>query len=934
MAAGGMAGDRDPAGIAVEAARVLVEPFHRRPVLAHDLGHRHGRAQVVVQDGDGDAGLGQPLGDEAEFPAAQRMPVAAVDEQVDRRIRRPGRVEIEMLGRGRAVGNIKFRLQLAPHPLAVRQEEIDSDAEILDRGFDIVLRVDLRLGAEIAVQEAVPGRPCRRRRSGNAAGNGRGRRFRRRGGLRLRPGCPGASRRIAADRQPAFGFGGDAARPAAPGHPVVERQFDHRRAAAPDRPVGMDVGAAPLRAHPAEQPFQMFHAHVAPGIFGIVRQQGAKLRGVAGDQRIEQAAVPVVVGVAGEAVLGRVDLAPVHRAGQAADTDQRDPLALLGRALHGKRRQPAGQRAVVIEIVRGQDERPVRLRVEQVSRNDGAGVDGETVVIHRLRAHADIVGLVDAGLGQFGIDIEIVGQVSESVPVFVDMDAAHPRPRLPELVEHRDPLGRVDQQHIRPRLLQGTRRVLVALEQSLPAGRVGTEQRQRRAGHEEGGDDSVAVAALAAPSEPADQVGQRRRLEQVAPGRAGVARAAQHIDRADDAARQHENHEDRGQPENQQGLVEPAGEQPVDDDEDQGADDRAGQAAHAAGDDHEDEIGRPEHREGRGRRQRNRLDEIEAGGEAGECPGQHEGEQLDLGDVDADGSRRLGVVAHGGQRQADPAVQQRPDDPGREDEQDQADIVQLLERDRGRDAHAAARTDQFPFVEDGADRRRDQPGRHCEIGAFQGEQRHCAEENEQQDHHPADIGIAEHVPPRIVVDEDFVADPKGDRDGDRPEHRRADQAGAHRDRQQEGEGGGDQAGDRHGHPDMDAAVIDQDRHGEAGDADIDLVAEGQQPAIAGQQVPGMAEHGEHEQGQQQLRDIAVRPERWRQQDQHDQSGGDQRAGAPAGEPSVEEAAQHRPAPSAAGRTGPGAGPPGRTGSGYSRRRAGPTGRNRCPPAPG
>ena len=235
----------------------------------------------------------------------------------------------------------------------------------------------------------------------------------------------------------------------------------------------MDVGAAPLRPRPAEQPFQMLHAHVAPGVGRIVRQQGAELRDVAGDQRVEQAAVPVVVGVAGEAVLGRVDLAPVHRAGQAADADQRHPLALLGRALHGERRKPPGQRAVVVEVVRRQDEGPARIRIEQVRRDDRAGIDREAVVVDRLGAHADIVGLVDAGLGQFGVDVEVVGQVAEGVPVLVDMDAAHPRPGLPELVEHRDPLGRVDEENVGPRFFERPGGFPASIEQGFPAGRVG-----------------------------------------------------------------------------------------------------------------------------------------------------------------------------------------------------------------------------------------------------------------------------------------------------------------------------------------------------------------------------------------------------------------------------------------------------------------------------
>src|SRR2546427_8800848 len=56
------------------------QPAARAQHLAHDLLHRHLRAEVVVHHRERDAGVDPGWGQEREVPLVERAPVAAVDE--------------------------------------------------------------------------------------------------------------------------------------------------------------------------------------------------------------------------------------------------------------------------------------------------------------------------------------------------------------------------------------------------------------------------------------------------------------------------------------------------------------------------------------------------------------------------------------------------------------------------------------------------------------------------------------------------------------------------------------------------------------------------------------------------------------------------------------------------------------------------------------
>ena len=89
--------------IPAERRGVPVEPGHRRAHLPDQLVHVDRRDERVVDHGDEDAGRLEGARDEAEVALAERPPVAAVDEDVDRR--RPaagGQEEVERLAGRRA----------------------------------------------------------------------------------------------------------------------------------------------------------------------------------------------------------------------------------------------------------------------------------------------------------------------------------------------------------------------------------------------------------------------------------------------------------------------------------------------------------------------------------------------------------------------------------------------------------------------------------------------------------------------------------------------------------------------------------------------------------------------------------------------------------------------------------------------------------------
>ena len=176
---------------------------------------------------------------------------------------------------------------------------------------------------------------------------------------------------------------------------------------------------------------------------------------------------------------------------------------------------------------------------------------------------------------------------------------------------------------------------------------------------------------------------------------------------------------------------------------------------------------------------------------------------------------------------------------------------------------------------------------------MQAEQGEGAEEDEKEDDDATDIDLAEDVGFGKVAERNLVAGPQhaGDRHGFPDLY--ADEALPHRRRKQKGEGRGGNSGDRECQPDVDAAIVKNDREREAADADIDLVAEGKQPAIAGEQVPGVAEHGEHEEGEHQVGHVALIADQPRNGDSDGEQRDEQGPAPPTAQHDVQPLGDHR-----------------------------------------
>ena len=132
-----------------------------------------------------------------------------------------------------------------------------------------------------------------------------------------------------------------------------------------------------------------------------------------------------------------------------------------------------------------------------------------------------------------------------------------------------------------------------------------------------------------------EAVADAERFQQLVAAGGRIVQMPQCVDDAHDAARHHEDDDHRRDAEHQERILGDAGKHAVNDDEDCGADNGACQSAHAARDDDENEIGRPEDREGSRRRDDHRVDVEQARGEAAEPAGDHEDDQLHLADIDA-----------------------------------------------------------------------------------------------------------------------------------------------------------------------------------------------------------------------------------------------------------------------------------------------------------
>jgi hypothetical protein len=121
MRAGGEAGQIDAPGVATEILRMVRGPGDG---TANLLDHRHQIAiglvhRDEVRDDVMRAGVHQHFGGKGVFGRRALVPSPAVNVNVDRRIRPPGRIDVEPLDRSRAVVETPGLAETRAHRIAV-----------------------------------------------------------------------------------------------------------------------------------------------------------------------------------------------------------------------------------------------------------------------------------------------------------------------------------------------------------------------------------------------------------------------------------------------------------------------------------------------------------------------------------------------------------------------------------------------------------------------------------------------------------------------------------------------------------------------------------------------------------------------------------------------------------------------------------------------
>ena len=192
----------------------------------------------------------------------------------------------------------------------------------------------------------------------------------------------------------------------------------------------------------------MLKAHVGPALGHETGQGRSQSCDIAAGHQPQDLLVPTVVAGRGECIFTDIDRVPKKRAGQIADPDYRSPLASTPGLGGGQTAQFLGQPEVVVQVVGGDQQRQPAVRVQKLGGHNRSGINRKAVIVDRLGFDAGPGRRAGTRPGQTGIDLQVVGQLAVLVPVFVNVEPAQPRPGLPQLVEDRNPLGGVDEQHL------------------------------------------------------------------------------------------------------------------------------------------------------------------------------------------------------------------------------------------------------------------------------------------------------------------------------------------------------------------------------------------------------------------------------------------------------------------------------------------------------
>ena len=175
----------------------------------------------------------------------------------------------------------------------------------------------------------------------------------------------------------------------------------------------------------------MLKAHVGLPFCGKLGQGCGQPFPVTGLQQSQNLFIPAVIFRSDNFVLGNIDLVPKERAGEISDANHGHPFFLFARQAGRQASEFLGQRKIVVEIVRGQHQRDFAARIQEIRGDNRSRINRKTVVIDRLGLDPDGAGRADAGFGQPGVNSQCVGQCTVFVPVFINVQAAHPWAGLP-----------------------------------------------------------------------------------------------------------------------------------------------------------------------------------------------------------------------------------------------------------------------------------------------------------------------------------------------------------------------------------------------------------------------------------------------------------------------------------------------------------------------
>ena len=123
-----------------------------------------------------------------------------------------------------------------------------------------------------------------------------------------------------------------------------------------------------------------------------------------------------------------------------------------------------------VDVARDDRRRNGVVRIEQLERDDRAGVEREAVIVDRRRLHAEVLADGRVKPSELRIDAERVRDLAELVPVLIDERPLRIRIGLKEMSDDGEPLRRIEQHQFGAGVLDLASDGLVALLQRRPSG--------------------------------------------------------------------------------------------------------------------------------------------------------------------------------------------------------------------------------------------------------------------------------------------------------------------------------------------------------------------------------------------------------------------------------------------------------------------------------